>query len=105
MDRATPKEKASLPPSHSSNRLSQQLASAFSPPHSSGQLQLHVGRMRPPTAQVTCPFLHLHVWGATESTDSCMIYKQRLSSQGLRLTPQVNMPPCSCICAGDELLY
>ncbi len=38
MDRATPKEKATLPPSHSSNRLSQQLASAFSPPHSSGQL-------------------------------------------------------------------
>eukprot|EP00891_Asterochloris_glomerata_P000126 jgi/Astpho2/126/e_gw1.00004.19.1_t len=38
VDRATPKEKATLPPSHSSNRLSQQLASAFSPPHSSGQL-------------------------------------------------------------------
>ena len=59
MDRATPKEKATLPPSHSSNRLSQQLASAFSPPHSSGQLPwpaaAHVLCARPPCSSSHLP--------------------------------------------------
>ena len=102
MDRATPKEKATLPPSHSSNRLSQQLASAFSPPHSSGQLPwpaaacVHGWHL--PTGA-----LHLHVWGASSPTAFCMMSKKQLSSLGLRLTAQVSMPPCSCTCAGCEL--